>query len=338
MKRIAVVGATGYTGMELCRLSLSHPNIKITHVYANSHTGHLLSDIHPQFRSVLDLKLERFDPKAVPDVECLFLAIPHSQSHQYMPLLKEASCKIVDLSADFRLTDKEAFKTYYSHEHASPDLLAEIPYGLPELFLDAIKNAKIVANPGCYATSVILGLLPLTSRNLITGTPVVDAKSGVTGAGRGLKQNIHYCEANESLSAYATGAHRHMPEIEAFSGVNVLFSPHLTPMNRGILSAIYVDLKEGVTEEAIRKAFEEQYQNAPFVTVMPEGNTPDTSAVTGSNMCQITIKVLPEFKKAVIFSTLDNLIKGAAGQALQNMNIMMGWDETLGLPRVGGAV
>lgn len=338
MTRIAIAGASGYTGMELCRLALLHPNLKITNVYAGSHAGKILSDVHPQFKGILDLPLESFDYSKVPEVDVLFLAVPHSQTHAYMKTLKSSPCKIIDLSADFRLTDKDAFKAAYAHTHESPELLEEIPYGLPELFFDKIKEARIVANPGCYATSVILALAPLVKANLITGTPIIDAKSGVSGAGRSLKQNTHYCEANESLSAYATGNHRHMAEMEEYTGTKVLFSPHLTPMNRGILSAIYVDLKPGVTEETLRNTLETAYKEAPFVTLMPKENVPNTAIVSGSNMCHLSVTYLKEMNKAVIFSTLDNLIKGAAGQAIQNMNIMLGFDQALGLPKVGGVL
>lgn len=331
MINVAIVGATGYTGLELSRLLLSHPNVEITHLYANSNSGAVYSDIYPQFKNQLDLKLETFDPKAVPVVDILFLAVPHAQSHQYMADIYTQMVRVVDLSADFRLSNAAEFERYYNVEHSSPDLLSSVVYGLPELFYKEIQQAKCVANPGCYATSIILALFPLLKNYTVKGSLIVDAKSGVSGAGRGLKLNTLFCEASESFTPYSTGTHRHTAEVEEILDNSVFFSPHLVPMNRGILSSIYLQTNESVDEETLKQLYKSFYSNASFVNIVDK--FPSTKHVQGSNMCLINISIIKG--QIVIYSVIDNLLKGAAGQAVQNMNIMLGLDEGTGLSKVG---
>lgn len=334
MLRIGVVGATGYTGLELCRLLSFHPQVSITHVFSQQYAGKRFSEVYPQFEGKLDLTLEAFTTDSIPEVDVLFLAIPHATSHAYMhELMKVPHMKIVDLSADFRLENAVDFKHYYQVEHRNEALLSEIPYGLPELFKAKIKSAKAVANPGCYATSVILGLHPLVKNNLISGHVIADCKSGVSGAGRKPKESILFCEAGESFSAYNTGVHRHSAEINYFLGKTVLFSPHLVPMSRGILSTLYVTLGEGVTTDDAISAYKTAYKTAPFVQVS-DTYTPNTKFVAGTNNCRISITAIPNSNQIVVCSAIDNLIKGAAGQAIQNMNIMCDIDETEGLKQV----
>lgn len=334
MLRIGVVGATGYTGLELCRLLTFHPQVSITHLFSQQYAGKRYTDVYPQFEGTLDLTLEAFTTDSIPEVDVLFLAIPHATSHTYMhELMKVPHMKIIDLSADFRLESAVDFQHYYEVEHRNEALLSEIPYGLPELFKSKIKGAKAVANPGCYATSVILGLRPLTQNKLITGHIVADCKSGVSGAGRKPKEGTLLCEAGEAFSAYGTGVHRHTVEINYFLGNSVLFSPHLVPMSRGILSTLYVTLEEGVTFDDAVSAFESAYKTEPFVQIS-DTYSPNTKFVSGTNNCRISLTAIPNSNQIVVCSALDNLIKGAAGQAIQNMNIMCDFEETEGLKQV----
>ncbi|RAP36469.1 N-acetyl-gamma-glutamyl-phosphate reductase [Candidatus Marinamargulisbacteria bacterium SCGC AAA071-K20] len=332
MINVAIVGATGYTGLELCRLLLDHPKVQIKHLYANSNSGSVFSDLYPQFKSKLDHTLEVFNATSPPSVDLLFLAVPHAQSHAYMHELYESPLRIIDLSADFRLDSSQNFEKYYNTTHQNPLLMKSIVYGIPELFSNDIKKAKCVANPGCYATSVILGLYPLFKEKLIEGTIIADSKSGASGAGRGAKVSTLFCEVSEGFSAYSTGAHRHEAEIEQILGSKVFFSPHLVPMNRGILSSLYIDLNKGLSTEQIIAMYQTYYKNCPFI-ILNKDRSPNTKYVSGSNNCMIHITQVKG--KTVIFSVIDNLIKGAAGQAIQNMNLMYHYDESEGLPSIG---
>lgn len=304
-------------------------------MFSNQHNGKVLSDVYPQLSGHCDLVLEPFTPESVEsDIDILFLAVPHGVTHAYMPqLLNTTKAKIIDLSADFRLSDKGLFETYY-HQHQSPELLKKIPYGLPELFFDEIKNSQVVANPGCYPTSVILALFPLLKAGLITGPIISDSKSGTTGAGKTLKEGSLYCEVNNSFSAYGTGIHRHESEMKDILGVDVFFSPHLLPMNRGILSTIYTTttVKE---PSQIQEVFETFYQNSPFIKLAKQNETPSTKYVMGTNDCRIGFRLFPDKGQIVLFSAIDNIVKGASGQAVQCMNIMCGFDQTEGLAQVG---
>ena len=334
MIRAGVVGASGYTGIECCRLLYSHPHVHITHIYSSQSVGVSLKTIYPQCVTPLgDLVFSSFNPDHLDDLDVIFLALPHGQTHDYSTLLTQTNVKVIDLSADFRLKDAAIYESFYSIKHKNPDFLKTAVYGLPELYRDQLKKATYVANPGCYTTASILALYPLTSNGLIEGDITIDAKSGATGAGKALKATSQFCEINESFSAYGTGVHRHTAEIEQELGVSVFFSPHLLPVNRGILATCYVTLKESVTFESVLSAYS-RYDTEPFTHVNNTINSPSTAYVVDSNNCIITLKHFPKYRRLVIFSVIDNVLKGASGQAIQNMNVMFGFEEHLGLPQL----
>lgn len=332
MIRVGIAGASGYTGLELIRLLSGHPQVHIARLYSKSQVGITISQIYPQLLGQLELTLEALDQTTLAGIDVLFLALPHGQAQNHYDLLVDSGIKIIDLSADFRLTSPDQYATYYGDAHSRPDLLGTIPLGLPEVYKESIRTARYIACPGCYATSVMLGLYPLAKAGLLTSPVIADSKSGVSGAGRGLKESSLYCEANESFSAYGTARHRHTPEMETLLGVNVLFSPHLVPMNRGILSTMYVDAS--LTESELADIYHTTYSDAPFVKIAPTLSSPSTKYVSGTNCCMISFKAVPGLNKVVVFSALDNLIKGASGQAIQCMNLVMGFEETLGLPLI----
>ena len=335
--RAAVLGASGYTGGELLRFLFIHPNVEVTHMTAEKHAGRNLSEVFPHFAGFIDKKLESLDAAKLPDdIDVVFLALPHGESARVVRELYDKDIKIIDLGADFRLS-RNVYKKWYG-EHPCPELIEEAVYGLPEINKSGIKDAKLIANPGCYPTSAILGLAPLLKENLIEpDTIVVDSKSGVSGAGRSPSLDNHFCEVNEGVKAYKVCEHRHMPEIEEVlsvysgNGVSVSFTPHLIPMDRGILSTIYVRLTKKRTTTELISLFEEHYGKEMFVRISPENVYPSTSQVRGSNFCDLGMRVDESKKIAVIVSVIDNLVKGASGAAIQNMNIMLGLDESTGL-------
>jgi len=335
-EKVAVLGASGYTGSDLLRFLLVHPNVEITHLTAEKHAGKRISDVFPHLKGFLDLELKPLKSKSIPkDIDIVFAALPHGTSAQVISELFERDIKIIDLGADFRLSSKN-YKKWYG-EHPCPELIKKAVYGITELNRDKVKKAKLVANPGCYPTSSILGLAPLLKNKIAEqASIIIDSKSGVSGAGRSPSLDYHYCEVNEGLKAYKIGEHRHMPEIEEalsnYSGlkVSVLFTPHLIPMDRGILSTIYVNLNKKFTTNKLIDLYEEHYQKERFVRISAEKVYPSTNQVRGSNYCDIGIKVNSN-NTAVIVSVIDNLVKGASGQAVQNMNVMMGYEETTGL-------
>lgn len=337
IKKVAVLGASGYTGSELIRFLLVHPNTEITHLTAEKHAGKLISDVFPHLTGLLDLELMPLDPDSVPkDTDVVFTALPHGTSAAVIKELYERDIKIIDLGADFRISNKN-YKKWYG-THPCPDLIKKAVYGVTELNREKVKKSKLVANPGCYPTSAILGLAPILKNKIADESSViVDSKSGVTGAGRSPSLDYHFSEVNEGVKAYKVGAHRHMPEIEEalsnFTGlnVNVSFTPHLIPMDRGILSTIYVNLKNKTTTAKLIKLYEQFYENERFVRISDENVYPSTNQVRGSNYCDIGIKVNNSSNTAVIVSVIDNLVKGAAGQAIQNMNIMLGFEESTGI-------
>ncbi len=326
--KIGVVGATGYTGIELCRLLADHPSAKITNVYSRQYDSQKVGHSLPHLHHIADLTFDRFDTHSQFDLDVLFLALPHGQAHEIIPKLKNKIPFIIDLSADFRLQDPEVFKYHYSLDHGAPDLIKDTVYGLPELYRDKIKQATIIANPGCYPTCSILGLHPLATRAWIQGTPIIDAKSGVSGAGRSAKESTLFCEVSGDFSPYGTNTHRHTPEIDEHLGVPVLFSPHLVPMSRGMQATMYVDLAPGVTESDVQNAFKTTYENEPFVHYVAPSHI-HTRFVAGTNHCFVSYVWTPQ--KLIVFSIIDNLIKGASGQAIQNMNCLLGIDETTAL-------
>ena len=337
--RAAIIGATGYTGLELIRILSRHPEVEITALTSERYVGQRYDQVYPAVGAIASRVLEPLNADAIaPRADVIFTAVPHKEAMQVVPAFIKKKKKVIDLSADFRLSDKATYEKWYD-THTAPELLAKAVYGLPEINRKKIKKAQLVANPGCYPTSIILPLMPLLKDDLIdTGAIIADSKSGVSGAGRSLKTGSLFCEASESFKAYSILKHRHQPEIdEQLSGicgkpVSITFSPHLLPMNRGMLSTIYVTLKRPMSSSAVQNLLTSHYKNEPFVRILPEGTLPQTGWVRGSNYCDIGFAL--SGRRLVLVSVIDNLVKGASGQAVQNMNIMMGLSETMAIDHV----
>jgi N-acetyl-gamma-glutamyl-phosphate reductase len=341
--RVAVLGASGYTGAELLRLLSRHPRVEITVATADRSAGRPVSELYPQLTSMRGL---RFSPlnirKASRQADVAFVALPPGESSRPVSQLLNAHCRVIDLGADFRLRDHRLYPKWYHWRHRVPHLLSQSVYGLPEFHRDQIVDAQLVANPGCYPTAALLGLGPLARRAVIDrlSPVIIDAKSGLTGAGRSANLAFQLPEAHESIEAYQLGTHRHTPEIEQELGrlagrsVAVTFIPHLVPMSRGLLATIYVRLRLAVTAAQLGELYAADYATAPFVRIRPNGPA-NPKHVRGTNYCEIGISVVARTRHAVITSAIDNLGKGAAGQAVQNLNLMMGWPETLGLDLPG---
>ncbi len=340
---IAIVGSSGYTGGELYRILLNHPRAMVTAVTSEKSAGKSLSNIFSHLRGLTDIVCEPLDPDTIArKADFVFLALPHVTSQEAAYRFHKLGKKVVDLSADYRLADPSLYEQWYEHCHQYPDLLKNAVYGLPELHREKIKKATLVANPGCYPTSAILGLAPLLRHGIIdTKSIVIDSKSGVSGAGRTPALAYHYPEANEGLMAYKIGTHRHTPEIEqelsllSKESVIVSFTPHLIPMSRGILTTGYARFTGGTDAAQLHGMYENFYRREPFVRVLPPGGFPNVRDVRGSNFCDIGVYADPRTGRAVVVSAIDNLAKGASGQAIQNMNLMMGFDETEGLKFAG---
>ena len=341
MVKAAVLGSTGYAGAELVRILSGHPDAEIVYLASHSYAGKKFSDIYPGMRYVCDMTLSDDDiSKAAENADVLFMALPAGiASEAVTPELLE-KCVVIDLGADFRLHDAKVYEAWYKKEHKHPELLDEAVYGLPEIHRESIKGKKLIANPGCYTTCTILTLYPLIKAGLIdTSTIVIDAKSGTSGAGRGEKLGSMFCEVNESIKAYGVTNHRHTPEIEqelslaAGEDIVLQFTPHLVPMNRGILSCCYAKLKKGVSEEDVRSAYG-MYSDEPFIRVSDD--LPETKYVKGTNMVDISFRIDGRTGNIIAIGAIDNLVKGAAGQAVQNMNIAFGLDETEGLMTAAG--
>jgi N-acetyl-gamma-glutamyl-phosphate reductase len=338
--KAGILGASGYTGAELIRLLARHPNVEIAALSAESQAGKPMLDVYPHL-AFLDLPpLQKIEDVNWGGLDIVFCGLPHATTQKVLAGLP-SQCRIVDLSADFRLSDPAVYAEWYGHAHAALDLQKEAVYGLTEHAREAVKGARLVANPGCYPTAALLPLIPLVKSHVIQADDVIiDAKSGVTGAGRAPKQDTLFCEVSEGLHAYGVGKHRHMPEIEqelskaAGRAVFVSFTPHLVPMNRGELATIFVKLEQGRSVESLREVLTEAYADEPFVQVAPKGLSPATRHVRGSNNC--LINVFPDRipGRAIVLSAIDNLVKGASGQAIQNMNVMFGIPETTGLEQV----
>jgi len=342
MIKIGIYGASGYTGQELLRHLLAHPEADIVAITSRRYAGVPVADVYPAFTALTDLVFMDASPGEVAHLaDVVFLALPHGVSMTVAPAFLQAGKKVVDLSADFRLRDAVCYKQWYG-THAAQNLLAEAVYGIPELYRETIRKARIVANPGCYPTSVILGLAPLLKTDWIdTASLIVDAKSGVSGAGREPLVGSLFCEVNEDFKAYKVGGqHRHIPEMEqelsllAGHDVKISFTPHLLPLNRGILSTIYASLQRDVTPVKLTALYQMFYRDEPFVRVCKSGVFPNVISVRGSNYCDIGVTVDQRTNRVIILSTIDNLIKGAAGQAIQNMNLMCGFSENTGLTRI----
>lgn len=342
MIKVAVLGATGYAGIELVRILSAHPEVKLEVLGSHSFDGQPISDVYQNFGHVLDMDCEELDLDKVAQCDVAFTALPHGASKDVIPSLIEKGIKVIDLSGDFRYDDIEVYEKWYGGEHSSPELLEESVYGLCELYRDKVKDARLVGNPGCYTTCSILGAYPVLASGLgESKNIIVDAKSGVTGAGRGLALGVHFCECTENTKAYKVATHRHTSEIEqelskaAGEEVMISFTPHLIPQKRGILSTIYVNLKKPCTTEELVNTYKEFYKNEYFVRVKDAGKLPETKHVAGSNFVDIGVVVDERLNRAVIVSAIDNLYKGAAGQAVQNMNIMFGLDEKTGISNAG---
>jgi N-acetyl-gamma-glutamyl-phosphate reductase len=341
-KKIGILGASGYTGADAVRLLARHPNAEIAALTANTHAGKPMQEVFPHF-FMLDLpRLTEWEKVDWTKLDAVLCGLPHGTTQEIIAavIASNPAIKILDMSADFRLRDMDVYAKWYGHEHRAPKLQDEAVYGLTEFYRKKIAAARLVACPGCYPTAVLLALVPLAKAKLIdVDDLVIDAKSGVTGSGRGLKQNTLFSEAGEGLSAYAVGSHRHSPEIEqeigvaAGSSVTVNFTPHLIPMSRGELCTSYVKLKGGSADD-LREALADVYRDEPFVHVAKKGVVPQTQNVRGSNYVQIGVFADRIKNRAIVISVLDNLVKGSAGQAIQNMNLMLGFPETTGLEQL----
>jgi N-acetyl-gamma-glutamyl-phosphate reductase len=343
--RIGVLGASGYTGAEAVRLLLAHPRVEIALLTADRRAGQDMRTVFPQFSPYALPQLVSIDSVdwAQAGLDLVFCALPHTTTQKVVKGLLAAapSSKVVDISADFRLADVAAYARWYGHEHHAPDLQQEAVYGLAEVYRRDIRKARLVANPGCYTSCAQLPLLPLLKAKAIDPDEIViDAKSGMTGAGRSAKEEMLFSEVSEGFHAYGVGRHRHMAELDqeftkaAGREVVVTFTPHLVPMNRGILSTIYVRGRRGRTPEDLHALLVKAYAKEPFVHVLPFGETPQTRHVRGSNMTFIGVAADRVPGRAIVISALDNLVKGASGQAVQNMNLMLGFPETTGLAQV----
>lgn len=337
--KVAIVGATGYTGAELVRMLVRHSYIKLTTLTTRQYVGRKFSQVFPSFTGICDLVCSEYkDPESI-DADLVFSALPH---HESAPIVRELVIngkKVIDLSADFRLKSLETYKKWYG-EHPCFELVNKSVYGLPEIYRDKIKNAQIVANPGCYPTSALLPLYPLIKERIIDLKKIiVDSKSGVSGAGRSLSLKTHFCEVYGGFKAYNVTQHRHQPEIAeqasffANSNVEIIFTPHLLPIKRGILSTIYASMKKSLEEKDIYNIYRQYYSQERFIRIF-EDELPSIEGVVGSNYCDVGLRINKETKTIIVVSVIDNLVKGASGQAIQNMNVMFGFPEETALENI----
>jgi N-acetyl-gamma-glutamyl-phosphate reductase len=338
----AVIGASGYTGEELVRLLLSHPHVDLVAATSRSLAGKSLAEVFPRFsrhQTATALKFSDSDPKQIArDARIVFLALPHGLAAEFAKPLLDAGARVLDLSADFRLKDADIYREFYGHEHPAPDLLGKSIYGLPEVYRDKIRDAKFVACPGCYPTSILIPLRPLIRRKAIDRQRILVASmSGVTGAGRKAEAEYLFSECNESVRPYGVPKHRHLSEIEqelsilAEQKITIQFTPHLVPMNRGIVTTIYADIAGNVVKMDPAVVFKSAYGEEPFVRLLGEKRLPDTKDVIGTNFIDIAWKIDKRTNRLVVMSAIDNIVKGAGGQAVQCMNLMLGLPETAGL-------
>lgn len=340
MLNVTIIGASGYTGVELARILCNHPDIHLRMVTSRQYAGKPLSQVFPNLRGKVDLLCENPSLEELcRSADLFFTAVPHKTAMDLVPQLRQTGKKVIDLSADFRIRDVAVYEKWYQ-PHSSAEYLQEAVYGLPELYRPAIATSSLIANPGCYPTSIILGLAPLLKAGAIAPeTIIADSKSGASGAGRSAQIGSLYCEVTDGFRAYKVGGtHRHTPEIEqelsllCGQDIKITFTPHLLPISRGILSTVYAQLRPGFTTEAIiRGLYENMYAHEPFVRILPLGDLPATQYVRGSNYCDIAFSLDERTGRIIVLSAIDNIVKGAAGQAVQNMNIMCGFAETAGL-------
>lgn len=336
--KVGIIGATGYTGVELLRLLLHHPEVEVTALTSQKYAGLPIDQVFPSLMKYLQLKCEELNLDQVSKkTDFIFTAVPHKTAMETVPSFVQRGKRVVDLSADFRLQDPAVYERWYQ-KHTAPELLKESVYGLPELHRKKIGEARIVGNPGCYPTGALIGLIPLVEKGMISlESIIIDSKSGVSGAGRDVVLESLFCEVNEGVRAYKIFEHRHTPEIEqelsqlVQKKVNVTFVPHLIPIDRGILTTLYVILAKKMKTEEVLNIFEQYYEKEPFVRIFQKGKIPNTKNVRGSNYCDIGLKVSEGDGRLVVVTAIDNLVKGASGEAVQNMNIMLGYPETMGL-------
>jgi N-acetyl-gamma-glutamyl-phosphate reductase len=336
MIKVGIIGGTGYTGVELLRLLSTHPSVQLHVITSRGESGKLVSDLFPNLRGHVDLAFIEPDAKQLAKCDVVFSATPNGTAMTYARDLLSAGTRMVDLAADFRLKDPKLWEQWYKMPHASPELLAEAVYGLPEVNRERLRGARLVANPGCYATAIQLGFLPLLKAGVVDALHLIaDAKSGISGAGRKAETHSLFSEAADTMKAYNVLGHRHSPEVrqelEAATGtkVSLTFVPHLAPMNRGIHATLYARLTDSKID--LQSLYERHFDDEPFVDVLPSGSHPETRSVRGANTCRLAVHRPDAGDTVVVLSVIDNLTKGAAGQAIQNFNIMFGLEETLGL-------
>ncbi len=340
--KVAIIGGTGYGAVELLRFLDNHPYVEVASIISHSNSGTELSTTYPHIIEIADRQMDSLDIEVLAQtIDLVFFATPSNVSKNIIPSLLEKGIKCIDLSGDFRLKQPEEYEKWYQSTPAPQEVVNQATYGLSEIYPEQIKNATLIANPGCYPTATLLGLMPVIKQEFINNqTIIIDAKTGVSGAGRSLSLNVHFSEMNENFKAYKLGEHKHIPEIEqllkneANTSLQVIFTPHIVPMTRGIMSTIYVDLKDYKTTRELVDLYKDYYSDHPFVRVRPEGTIPSTKEVYGSNYCDIGLYADERTGKLTIISVIDNLVKGASGQAIQNMNIMNGWDVTTGLKNI----
>jgi N-acetyl-gamma-glutamyl-phosphate reductase len=341
--KIAIIGSSGYAGGELMRILLNHPRVAVTAITSEKSAGKPLAAIFPHLAGLTSLVCEHLDPETIAKkADFVFLALPHVTAQEAAFRFHQLGKKVVDLSADYRIADRTVYEKWYEHVHQHPELLRAAVYGLPELHREKIKQSSLIANPGCYPTGALLGLAPLVENGMVdVQSIIIDSKSGASGAGRSPALAYHYPEVNEGFMAYKVGTHRHTPEIEqelslmAGRAITVSFTPHLVPMNRGILTTLYAAFSAPQQTETLHAAYQEFYRGEPFVRLLPSGQFPNVRNVRGSNFCDIGVSADPRTGRAVVVTAIDNLVKGASGQAVQNMNLMMGFEETEGLKFAG---
>lgn len=341
---VGIVGASGYGGVQLVRLLMDHPEVELVYLGGDSSAGKSFADLYPHFGNIVELPIEAVEPDIIASrCQVVFLSLPNGLACQIAPKLIEKGSKVLDLSADYRFSDLKTYTTWYGTERSDRTTAATAVYGLPELYRSRIAEASLIGCPGCYPTASLLALSPLLKQGLIVPeTAIIDAKSGTSGGGRQAKVNLLLAEADNSLGAYNVARHRHTPEIEQICSelarheVTIQFTPHLIPMVRGILATVYATMRDpGLVRDDLITIYNAFYRNSPWVKICNSGTYPQTKWACGSNSCYIGIEVDPRTGRVIVMSAIDNLIKGQAGQAIQCMNLMLGWDETLGLPKIG---
>lgn len=336
--KVAVIGATGYTGSELARILVHHPKVNIAAITSESRKGEKFSDVHPFFSGILDTELVSVKDLDIEGFDLAFLALPHGVSMEYVKMFSDSTTPLIDFSGDFRLGDRETYESWYKKDHVFSEGFKSAAYGIPELYPEQIKSSGLIANPGCYPTSAILGLAPAAKKGLIDGSVIIDSKSGVTGAGIKAKEVNQFSNVNDNFKAYGIKTHRHSIEIEqnlnSLSGENlsIQFTPHLLPVDRGILTTAYFKTKSQVSQPEMEVLYADFYSKMPFIRL--RNNPPAIKDVRGTNYCDVFVTYDDRTKNVIVISVIDNLVKGAAGQAVQNMNVKMGWDEKLGLNQV----